>query len=234
MFKEVYPLGFTTEDVITYQKRNLKNVLNICVKYEYAIDVGANIGLITIQLASRFKNILAIEPIASTYECLKYNTRTYPQIQTLNVAISNYDGEIGFAGSLESSMHIKTSKEYSSKVQCLCLDSLDILGCDLLKIDVEGHELEVIQGAIETIKKYHPMIILEEVSSFKKGSANNLYKQYGKDFTQYLRQARMILEDMGYAVYFRQGHDFVLAYGLDFVDSALLLPSELAVDDHRP
>jgi hypothetical protein len=46
------------------------------------------------------------------------------------------------------------------------LDALKIGGCDLLKIDVEGGEYHVLKGAVETIQKYRPVVIMETDKKF--------------------------------------------------------------------
>ena len=45
------------------------------------------------------------------------------------------------------------------------LDDYNFLNVDYIKIDVEGHELKVIKGAIATIEKYNPVIVIEENGS---------------------------------------------------------------------
>jgi len=49
----------------------------------------------------------------------------------------------------------------SGSVTMLALDDMDLPGCDLLKIDVEGFELSVLKGAKNLIRKYRPTIIME-------------------------------------------------------------------------
>jgi len=60
-------------------------------------------------------------------------------------------------------------------VQQKTLDSFVFEDVDYIKIDVEGHELKVLQGATNTIKTYNPLIVVEENGSavlWKKGKPN--------------------------------------------------------------
>ena len=43
----------------------------------------------------------------------------------------------------------------------IILDNLNLPGCDLIQLDVEGFELKALNGAIETIKKYKPVLCIE-------------------------------------------------------------------------
>jgi hypothetical protein len=46
-------------------------------------------------------------------------------------------------------------------VPVITIDSLGLNACSLILLDVEGHELEVLQGAANTINQFHPGIIVE-------------------------------------------------------------------------
>lgn len=205
--------------VLKYQQDNVFHACSVCKPSgrSYAIDIGANIGLISIQLAYKFWNVLAIEPRPDTYECLKKNTRKYQQIRTMHAAITDKTGPIRFSGDPADCAHSQVNPESETQVPGFRLDDIPLEGCDLIKIDTEGHELEVINGALATIEKFHPVIILEELSYFRKDNAKKLFKQYGEDFVNLHRRPRKILEDMGYAIYSRQGHDFVLARPADYL-----------------
>jgi FkbM family methyltransferase len=48
-----------------------------------------------------------------------------------------------------------------TKEKSMTIDSLSLVKCDFMKIDVEGAEFEVLAGAKETIKKFNPVIIVE-------------------------------------------------------------------------
>jgi hypothetical protein len=64
--------------------------------------------------------------------------------------------------SLASTNSVSRESDSESKgVRHCSLDSLGIGNVDLIKIDVEGFEVEVILGAHETIRKYKPVIIME-------------------------------------------------------------------------
>ncbi len=210
---------FTDWDVLEYQIDNVLHACSVCHTYrrQWAIDIGANIGIKAIQLARKFADVLAIEPRPDTFACLQRNIKKYNQIRCLHAAIGSHTGEIGFSGDPKDCAHSQVNESAETKVPIYKLDDLSLQVCDLIKIEVEGYELEVINGALSTIQKFHPVIILEELSFFRKDNASKLCAQYGPDFVNRHRRPRRILEDMGYEIYSRQGHDFVLARPADYL-----------------
>ena len=75
----------------------------------------------------------------------------------------------------------------------MCLDNLNFI-----KLDVEGYEINVIEGGINTIKKYKPIITLEVYENF-----------YGKYSIEYTKTTFKILLDIGYTVHHIAGPDFL-------------------------
>ena len=56
---------------------------------------------------------------------------------------------------------LKKGKGAFHAAQMVCIDKLAPVKCDFMKIDVEGYEPQVIAGAIETIKKFKPSMLVE-------------------------------------------------------------------------
>jgi FkbM family methyltransferase len=120
------------------------------------IDCGANIG--ELNYSFKFKNIninyVGIEPDYETFNCLEKN-RARPTDVFHNIALSNKIGEsklyldnIGGNSSLEF-----FGKNESLNVKTATLDSLNIKGTvRLLKLEAEGHEPEILEGAIDLLK----------------------------------------------------------------------------------
>lgn len=143
-------------------------------KFDTFLDVGANVGLISVPLAKKFKQVISVECVPETFECLKYNLKDYTNASVLNVAISDSNGNTSVAipkhnGEFVSSGWASISKErqdaFDEKifitVEMKTIDSLNLDSLDFLKIDVEQAEMQVIQGGINTILKYRPVIEFE-------------------------------------------------------------------------
>jgi len=172
-------VGFT-DDVITetinqeglYEKRELMTLiswLNPLVpifKKSTFIDVGANIGNHTLFFSNYFKKIIAIEPHSKIFKVLKLNTEEKKNIKVFNYAIAeqNKFSYLNYKkNNLSGSNLLNKPQKFSQKVICKKIDSLIKKSekVNLIKIDVEGHEYQVIKGAINIIKKNKPLILFE-------------------------------------------------------------------------
>ena len=141
------------------------------------IDCGANFGFYSLFVASLSKEnkVFSIEASPSTFKNLlrNINLNKFKNIQVLNYAVSNQNNsELSLAESendWESSVsHKNFNILNSTKIQTIKLDSLlkefnnEIFDFSLIiKLDVEGHEWNAIEGALQIIKTYSPLIIIE-------------------------------------------------------------------------
>lgn len=138
------------------------------------IDVGANIGVVSLTMCKYGNKVASFEPIPQLYELLKASIKDN-QINNCcvhNVGLSNKkttasffvqtDGNIG-----SSTLSPKVVDQYKSELtinlepgdENKSIKSLDTV--DLIKIDVEGHEPEVVLGLRKTIQRDQPIIIVE-------------------------------------------------------------------------
>src|SRR6202022_1062963 len=135
-----------------------------------AIDIGANEGLYSYVLAKLFDRVEAFEPNeAASSDLRDYNS---PKINLHGVALSRSEGEralhvpisAGVVSSGYGSLEPKTlppSEGITTQiVQTRTLDSYGFKDVAFIKIDVEGHELQVLDGATDTIARCRPIILL--------------------------------------------------------------------------
>ncbi len=140
-------------------------------------DVGAHIGYYSWLVASESPGtkIVAIEPDPINQAVLQQSRMHAPAVDVLDVAISRADGSATFltdevsgaTGTLETQQETFNLRNYAEPSLALSaktrsLDSLVVeLGApDLVKIDVEGHERSVIEGATHLLT-HHPLMIIE-------------------------------------------------------------------------
>jgi FkbM family methyltransferase len=163
------------------------------------VDVGANVG----QFANAAKlffpeaRVISFEPDPETYADLQVNTHGLRDVELHNIGLGDRDGVLTFYRhelSVMSSFSddaADTANHRGSKQLPVCrLDA--VLKSDdrpdLLKIDVEGFERQVLQGAWETVSRCRYVLI--EVSLGRSGGAGNL--QLLRDIVEHAPNAAII------------------------------------------
>jgi FkbM family methyltransferase len=122
-----------------------------------AIDVGAHKGIWTRVMMEEFDTVYSFEPILSNFLPLKdINPNSY------NIGIGEEASIAYFEPGYNTGMWHVTDEitEHTSEIKRL--DDYNFDNVDFIKIDVEGYELHVLKGAIDTITKNKPAILLEE------------------------------------------------------------------------
>jgi FkbM family methyltransferase len=142
------------------------------------VDIGAHMGTYAIILSPKCAKVFAFEAQASTCKNLRVGVilNDRDNIQVHHCALGAQEGmatlhqisEDGGGSTLDPNIaarHITNSTGTlvgTENVQMRTLDSFKLTNIDFLKIDVEGYELEVIQGAIHTLSNnYFPPFIFE-------------------------------------------------------------------------
>jgi FkbM family methyltransferase len=132
---------------------------------ETFIDVGAYDGDTVVKFIEstpngEYEKIYAFEPTPTTFQILKDKKFWIDKLEIFESAVSNFNGEISF-NTDNSGMGAKIDLNNSdSVVKCIKLD--DVIGrATFVKVDVEGHECEVIQGAESLIKNSKPDLVID-------------------------------------------------------------------------
>lgn len=111
------------------------------------LDIGGNIGLFSLYVHDRCKNVYAIEPTPSHFEILKELTETIPNIIPINLAIHNENTNIDFYISEENSTMNSSVNKYGKQitVEAVTIKSLinrlNLDHVDFIKCDIEGSEM---------------------------------------------------------------------------------------------
>jgi FkbM family methyltransferase len=135
-----------------------------------AIDVGANKGTYTYALSRLAKHVWAFEPNPKMFKILQRAVAT--NVTASMMALSDRSGRAelrvprmrkgGFSNQGASLSTTKIVENYRSvSVEMRRLDDLALQDIGFMKIDVEGFEQEVLDGARETIRQSRPIILSE-------------------------------------------------------------------------
>ena len=199
----IYLLGaFERSTVVTLQK--------LVKPGDLVFDIGANIGAHTLGLARSVGpagRVYAFEPADFAFAKLRANlalnpdldARTFPRQILLSASLSEApETEIYASWPLEAkdAVHPKHRGALVTTKGAV-VDTLDrfveregIARLDLIKMDVDGHELPVLQGGLAVLKKFRPTLVME-LSPY-------VHREHHHDFAQFvalLREAGYSLQD---------------------------------------
>jgi len=175
---------------------HLRGALRECKRFNVAIDGGAHRGIWTKELAGRFNQVYAFEPVTENLVKMP----EYPNVVKYNVGLGDESGTFAmFPGKDNTGQwHFGGElKEGMISASTIRLDSLR-LSPDFIKLDVEGYELFALQGAVETIKRSKPLIMLE---------LNGLSERYGHTDDD----VRGFMTDLGYREIGKWNKDYLFS-----------------------
>lgn len=143
-------------------------------KHDEIIDIGANIGNHTLFFAEflECKKIHSFEPVATNMNILRKNIENYKdKCICYDIALSNKCGHFSLYNSQTDnyggfSLHSYsngTSLLIDENIEVATLDRFNLKNISMIKIDVENHENEVLEGAINTILENKPIIFVENL-----------------------------------------------------------------------
>ena len=184
-------------------EKELYIIDNLKDENKEAIDVGVYRGVYTYKLAKNFKHVHSFEPNPMLYTYLKrYLSQVVSNITLYNCALSNKNEFTNLKVPLRGKSFFKENIEEIYKLGCATIhkdnnfkdfntykvetkkldDVIQNKEISFIKIDVEGHELDVIEGSKKIIKEYKPTLLVEiEEKHTKKPNSYviNEIKNYG-------------------------------------------------------
>lgn len=169
------------------------------------VDVGANVGEWTQTIGETGSEVYAFEPSPTAFKILSQRMKNLRNVHLYPVALSNQDstGRIGYTGfSVCGVMDMEVNGIPGAKtidIPMCKLDSLKIPNVGVIKIDTEGYETPILQGAKETITEQKPCLVIEvhkgtgkAASTYVAELANvtSILKGFGYNWTVKYRQMK--------------------------------------------
>jgi FkbM family methyltransferase len=182
MLKKSVDKGLPPEYQIAVRRRSI----GLCAKRRTALDIGANVGLWSRDLVDNFAKVVAFEPVAIFRECLEKNV-TGANFFISPLALGDHDTQATMIITEGNSghSHLDPATLGTGDVQVVKLDNLNMEDVDYIKIDCEGYEYRVLQGAEQTVKRCRPIMVIEQKP----------HDAYSKDYGQFAAIA--LLESWG-------------------------------------
>ena len=161
------------------QNKCLNKFLAYCdgknIKFKTALDIGAWCGTWSIELAKYCKKIYAIEPDRNNFECLLKNLSALDNIELIDYAMGDTETTVSLTDDdFTQARRIIPAGNILMKT----VDSLKFEDVDLIKIDVEGFEMNVLRGANDTLKNCKFLMIELNNNSKKYDSSNAEIEKY--------------------------------------------------------
>jgi FkbM family methyltransferase len=189
-----------------FEKESLKIWAKLCEVSDTIIDVGANTGIYSIiaQDMNKSSVVVAIEPISENVKVLKENIKLNKfDLKIEEVALSDEDGcgimymfpgKLNYMTSLGQNRYdlhpeIKGDNEVVEvNVKKLTfgtiLEKYNLHKIDLIKIDVEGHEINVLYSIENYISNFLPSILIEVIGDEHANKINDFFKKFSYNIVQ--------------------------------------------------
>ena len=157
-----------------YEQKQFKDTMKHIFERGVALDCGAHVGIWSKRLSYLFDTVIAFEPIPKHIECHKENC-TESNITLNECALSDeettMDMKMGTGrntgrSTLEYKSNLVKGDNEIIQIQTKTLDSFKLPKVDFMKIDVEMHEVKLLNGAIETLVRCKPIIFIEDHNHF--------------------------------------------------------------------
>lgn len=142
-----------------YQAKHRKHALSFVKNFDFALDVGAHIGLWAKELSEKFTKIIAFEPMPEYRICLLENVK---KVEVLPFALGAYNGTINMIKTPGATGHTYCSLFPGYEVEMRALDSFSLTHVDFIKIDAEGFESEILEGAAGLLLRDKPIVNIEQ------------------------------------------------------------------------
>lgn len=162
---------------VFYESSILQELQSIFPQNGVAVDVGANVGNHTVFM-SKYFNSLQVIPFEASIEALELlranvvlNSLKNVDLSLLGLCVSNSSDQLAQAHTSPPNNLGGTSFEVikSGEINTICLnDALRGRKVDLIKVDVEGMEVDVLNGAKEVIEREQPVICIEVTEDTRK------------------------------------------------------------------
>ena len=140
-------------------------------KFKNTLDIGAATGMYASHFAEHSKSVICFEAVPPVYEQLKKIKEKHSNVITHNLAVSNEIGTLDFYVDdkrLSNSSFQNLVEGQKIQVETVTIDSLKLVDIGFIKVDVEGVELDVLNGASDTIDEYKPTCMVEVYEKFNK------------------------------------------------------------------
>jgi hypothetical protein len=168
-------------------------VIESCNNKRSIIHAGGNVGAYALKFAKAFDNVYVFEPDLTNFKCLALNTVDSKNIFQFRAALGDSSSQVSLTN--DNPQNCGTFFiNGKGNIPMITIDSFNLSDVDCIHLDVEGYEVSALMGALETIKRSNPLIVIEwldhgekygwtkqNILGFLSGLGYNNMKQIGSD-----------------------------------------------------
>ena len=178
-----------TATILDYQKDNLEQALALTTHNRLALDAGANFGIMSFHLSAVFQRVIAWEVDPDIRHCLGINMRNFGchNVEIEDCGLGDRPGKVDLVRHAKSFANYVDPGSTAGEFAVRTIDSYALNDVDFVKLDCEGYEARILQGAEQTIKRCKPVILMEQ---------KVLSKRYGHE----VHHTQNLLAQWGYRV----------------------------------
>ena len=141
------------DTILKYVKENRPNLKN-------CIDVGSHVGFWSKDFTKLFTHTFAFDPIPQVRECYIKNI-TNSNYTLYPYGLGKENKKISVLYSPKETGNTHASDRGNLEIEVKTIDGFNLPNIDYIKIDAEGYEIEVVEGAKELIERCKPFIHIE-------------------------------------------------------------------------
>jgi len=146
-----------------YQYQVRDRSLTYVKNFRVALDIGANVGLWSRDLCQRFESVIAFEPVEIFRNCLAKNVNSAKlQVESIALGDQATTARMNITMDNMGHTHIDPDSLGNGDTMVRRLDDYNYENIDYIKMDCEGFEYRIIQGAKETILRCRPVVVVEQ------------------------------------------------------------------------
>ena len=205
----------------------LQSLAKFIEKSKYVLDIGAHVGSHCITYCKINPNleIMAFEPQTKVFELLNrniINNHLTKNIHAYNVCVGhknmramlsinatdspNPNNQVTYGGDIKENLGGVGLGVGGEECSMISIDSLNLEGCDFMKVDVEGFEPLVFLGGINTIDKFKPVICFEKNN---KDISKEMYNKLDISLPYRYLTTYEILISLGYLIIYESNCNFI-------------------------
>lgn len=160
-----YPDGekFTAEAIAVEWFRKEQHVFNLTGGRGTAIQAGANCGFFPTKLARDYENVLTFEPMAELAAIARRNfdRHNVTNVKLYEMGLGTEAGTASVTFEEDGNCGATGLTEGEGEIELIAIDNFFLDDVSLIWLDIEGMEADALRGAINTIERCRPVLVLE-------------------------------------------------------------------------